>query len=75
MDETESLKLMSEEMEKPKKERNKALILKAQIISFKNRRQFLPTVRDGNLKAIVDKYPKLGESDFVSTCTMYTFVC
>jgi len=40
MDETEALKLMSEEMEKPKKERNKALILKAQRISFKTGESF-----------------------------------
>lgn len=55
MTENEAVEAMKQELEKPKKEQNKALILKVQRRTFNKRRQFLPSVRDGDLQCIVQK--------------------
>lgn len=67
MTENEAVEAMKQELEKPKKEQNKALILKVQRRTFNKRRQFLPSVRDGDLQCIVQKYPVLSYPEFVSS--------
>lgn len=54
------------EMEKPKKEMDRALIMKALRGSFKERRLFITKKHDGNLKELLRKLPVLGKAEYVT---------
>lgn len=54
------------EMEKPKKEMDRALITKAIRGSFKERRLFITKNHDGNLKDLLRKLPVLGKAEYVT---------
>lgn len=72
MNEHESLMMMKTELDKPKQDQDKAMLLRLQRSTFKKRRQYLQSVEDGNIKAIVEKYPVLGVAEFVSNnSTLY----
>ncbi|CAG2215379.1 unnamed protein product [Mytilus edulis] len=63
--ETEAIKIMAEELTQPKQEQNKALILKLQRSTFKQRRKFIQTVEDGNMQSIVEKYRIMKIPEFI----------
>ncbi|XP_076071907.1 uncharacterized protein LOC143043508 [Mytilus galloprovincialis] len=63
--ETEAIKIMAEELTKPRHEQNKALILKLQRSTFQQRRKFIQTVEDGNMQSIVEKYPIMKIPEFI----------
>lgn len=58
-------KIFKTEMEKPKKEMDRALIMKAVRGSFKERRLFITKKHDGNLKELLRKLPVLGKAEYV----------
>nr|XP_011421849.2 uncharacterized protein LOC105324467 [Crassostrea gigas] len=58
-------KIFKTEMEKPKKEMDRALIMKALRGSFKERRLFITKKHDGNLKELLRKLPVLGKAEYV----------
>lgn len=59
-------KIFKTEMEKPKKEMDRALITKAIRGSFKERRLFITKKHDGNLKELLRKLPVLGKAEYVT---------
>lgn len=59
-------KIFKTEMEKPKKEMDRALITKAIRGSFKERRLFITKNHDGNLKDLLRKLPVLGKAEYVT---------
>jgi len=67
MAEEESMGIIKKELEKPEKDQDKALLLKALRATFKPRRKFIQETEDGNIKAVVQKYPLLKVTNFVSS--------
>jgi len=67
MTEDESMEIMKKDLEKPEKDQDKALLLKALRATFKPRRKFIQETEDGNIKAVVQKYPLLKVTNFVSS--------
>lgn len=61
------------EMEKPKKEMDRALITKAIRGSFKERRLFITKNHDGNLKDLLRKLPVLGKAEYVTNIILNDF--
>lgn len=66
-------KLFKTEMEKPKKEMDRALITKAIRGSFKERRLFITKNHDGNLKDLLRKLPVLGKAEYVTNIILNDF--
>ncbi|XP_062615241.1 uncharacterized protein LOC134276974 [Saccostrea cucullata] len=62
---TDAGKIFRIEMEKPQKEIDRALVLKALRGSFKERRMFITKKHDGNLKELLKKLPVLGKAEYV----------
>ena len=63
---------MAEKLTQPKQEQNKALILKLQRSTLKQRRKFIQTVEnDGNMQSIVGKYRIIKIPEFVSTFKVF----
>jgi hypothetical protein len=58
---------IKKELEKPEKDQDKALLLKALRATFKPRRKFIQETEDGNIKAVVQKYPLLKVTNSVSS--------
>ena len=65
MAEEESMGIIKKELEKPEKDQDKALLLKALRATFKPRRKFSQETEDGNIKAVVQKYPLLKVTNFL----------
>lgn len=66
-------KIFKTEMEKPKKEMDRALIMKAVRGSFKERRLFITKNHDGNLKDLLRKLPVLGKAEYVTNIILNDF--
>lgn len=66
-------KIFKTEMEKPKKEMNRALIMKALRGSFKERRLFITKKHDGNLKDLLRKLSVLGKAEYVINIILNDF--
>ncbi|XP_067654083.1 uncharacterized protein [Haliotis asinina] len=65
MDMEEAKKILEFELQKPKEQQDKALIMKAQRATFKERRHFVENVQeDGNIQVIVKAHPLLKIEDY-----------
>ncbi|XP_067675651.1 uncharacterized protein [Haliotis asinina] len=66
MDMEEAKKTLELELQKPKEQQDKALIMKAQRATFKERRHFVENVEeDGNIQVILKAHPLLKIEDYV----------
>ncbi|KAK3097051.1 hypothetical protein FSP39_005919 [Pinctada imbricata] len=61
----EADKIFKEQLSKPDKNIDRALMIKTQRISFKERRNYVERKHDGDLKELLRKLPILGKADYV----------
>lgn len=74
MDLANARKLMTDEIKKPKEDQDRPLILKAQRATYKERRNFIETLKaDGSISDIIGAHPILGISCYVSMAQRTTF--
>lgn len=63
---SEALKVFKEQLGKPKKEMDHALIMKSLRGSMKERRNYVKKKHNGSVKELVSKIPILGKAEYVS---------